>query len=414
MPKPIDNPQHISLLIPTRARPAYLQNLFDSLEATTQDKGLVDVWLYVDEDDAITREYIASGQHASYGFRINWMIGERSRTAGQMNNTLWQKCTSNAGIYMPFTDDLLLATPAWDQNIRAAFNCHPDRILLAYPDEATASGDQVTIAILSAQWINITGRIYTPYFPYWFDDSWVDQVAQMVGRKVKVSVQTNPQGGRGKTTRMRNLRFWGRYFHNLLDERIAEAEQLRRAIYPRDCPEYRANVEAGKRLAQHFRTQGQERDNARTIYTERMLSGPSAKLKPSEAYLAIEVGAVNHLFSKARALFVQQRYADALAMLDNIHYAALKFENLSSARTLCLEAMKRQTEWPEDLRLVPAGENPDALDPRLDPLSELRIRLMPVTLRVGLIGDLIINHPINQWPSVLGKFLAQYRRRHQG
>ncbi len=432
--KPIDNPKHISLLLPTRNRPAYLTKLFDSLEETTYDKSAVDIWGYVDDDDAVTQEFIRSGVHSRYSFKINWVIGERTKTQGEMLTILWRRSTTNAGIYFSGMDDCVFLTKNWDEIIRAAFDRYPDRIMLAYPDEATAQPGQVTLAILSAEWANITGKILTSYFPFWFDDAWLDQVAQMIQRKVQVDIQTNPLGNKGKTIRMRNLRFWGRFFHNTLDERIAEAALFRRAIYPEDSAEYLKSCKQGEELAQRFEQSVAWSNDENAIYTEWKLAGGSAQARPSERYLAVEAEAVNHLFGKARVLFGRGHFEKALVMLDNIHYASFKFQNLEYARALCLKSlgmydeahqaelaelalnsdteMSRQ-DWPEMRRLISVSENTAVTDLRLSPLSKLRIHLMPITLRLGIILSVVKSHPIYEWGPTFKELWVRYRRRRQ-
>ena len=52
----------IAILLSTRGRPDMLMEVFDSLRATTVRKDKVALWLYVDDDDRVTREAIDAGR----------------------------------------------------------------------------------------------------------------------------------------------------------------------------------------------------------------------------------------------------------------------------------------------------------------------------------------------------------------
>jgi tetratricopeptide (TPR) repeat protein len=231
---------------------------------------------------------------------------------------------------------------------------------------------------------------------------------------------------------MRNLRFWGRFFNNTLDERITEAALLRQAIYPEGSSEYWQSSMEGEKLAQRFELEVTRSSDEHAIYTERLFAGESARAKPTEKYLAIETEAVHHLFHTAKVLFGQGNFEKALARLNNIQYASLKFQNLEYTRALCLKSLGRYSEarqaelaelainshsqitgqdWPETLQLVTIGENPAIINPQLGPFSELRIRLMPVTLRLQVIGDVLASKPGHEWGTTFKELWARYRRR---
>jgi len=322
--KPIDNQQHISILIPTRGRPNYLKNVFDSIEDTTKDKSLVDVWIYVDDDDVATKQFIDTYPKDKYSFKIAYVFGPRTNTQGEMSNILREKCTTNPGIYMLTGDDYIFVTKYWDNIIREAFNRYPDRILLAYPVDPIVAPDQVTLIILSAEWTNILGRFLTEYFPFWSDDVWLDQVSQMIQRKIKLDMQMAPQGGKGKTPRMKNLLFWHRFFMNTMDERIEDANILRRALYPENSPEYYKNVEDGDRLAKRIIAESRKRRDSDLIFMERRLSAfPENSTSQADlSYLIAEADAINHLYKKLGPVINQGHFVEASNIWDNIMVAS--------------------------------------------------------------------------------------------
>jgi tetratricopeptide (TPR) repeat protein len=344
MGKPIDNPEHISLLLPTRGRPGPLKKVFDSLEANTLDKRLIDVWVYVDEDDELTRAFIHAQGGTKYGFDINWIVGERLHGgSARLANELWQKCTTNAGIYMGIADDYIFVKKFWDVLVRQAFTRCPDRILVAYPEDPTAAPGQITHVILSAEWLNLLGRFMPDYFPFWYSDTWIDQVAQLIQRKVKLDMRMEPQGGKGKTWGMKNLVFWNRFFNNMLDERISEADTLRRAIYLPDSPEYQKSVQEAQILIQQAQLKSIQTADATLIAMEENYALKSAADPIKEAlYFISETNALGLLFRKFYLLYAQNRIDESLGVLDDICRASLlKSNETAYMRSIGFETIRR-------------------------------------------------------------------------
>ena len=357
--KPINNPQYISILIPTRERPDYLRNLLDSIEETTKNKSLVDVWFYLDDDDYTTKQFIDARIIDKYSFKISYVFGPRTKTMGEMFNTLREKCTTNPGIYMPASDDYIYVTKNWDQIVRDAFNRYPDRILLAYADEPTTDSDVVIFVILSAEWTNLLGRILTEYFPFWYDDTWLDQVSQMVQRIIKLDIQMEPQGGRGKTPRMRNLLFWQRFFINTMEERIEDANILRRAIYTENSPEYYINLDEAKRLSNLFEKEFKKKRDDDLIFMEKYQSVYPENLT-SHAYLSyqiIEEDAINHLCEKLCLMINKGRFIEASNIWNNLIVSSKNLDSQHSCitwrkyvwylfRMMC-RALRHPSKYPE-------------------------------------------------------------------
>jgi hypothetical protein len=342
MVKPIDNPEHISLLLPTRGRPGPLEKVFDSLEANTLDKRLIDVWVYVDEDDEQTRAFINSKVWTRYGFDINWIVGEKLPGGpSRLVNELWQRCTTNAGIYMGIADDYIFVKKYWDVLVRQAFTRYPDRIAVAYPEDPTAPG-QITHVILSAEWLNLLGRFIPDYFPFWYGDAWIEQVAQLIQRKVKLDMRMEPQGGKGKTQGMKNLVFWDRFFNNMLDERINEADALRRAIYPPDSPEYQKSVQEAQVWIQQAQPKSIQKADATLIAMEENYALKSAADPRKDAsYFISETNALNILFRKFYLLYAQNRIDESLGVLDNICRASLlKSNETAYMRSMVLKRLE--------------------------------------------------------------------------
>ena len=83
------HPGEIAILCGTRGRPEMFAESLASLRATVRDKARTHLWVYVDEDDAVTRRAIESGAIPDPGLPLHWHIGPRTAGLGQMHQALW-------------------------------------------------------------------------------------------------------------------------------------------------------------------------------------------------------------------------------------------------------------------------------------------------------------------------------------
>lgn len=251
MPFPIQttvrDPGFISVLLATRGRPQFLAALFDSLLRTVADPGRLDVWMYVDADDEPTIAYVRDVASKQFPFELHMVDGPALATGGEMYNVLRARNTSGTGIYMFCTDKVNFRTAGWDVLVRQTFDAVPDRVAFAFPRDSFNKGRFGAFGFLSAEWANATGRLMTEYFPFWFDDTWINSVALMTGRMYVLDMDVDIEFAR--TNRMQNLSFWQRFYSVLYYERDREVEALLGAIRARSGDD--AYREAAVRGAQN-------------------------------------------------------------------------------------------------------------------------------------------------------------------
>jgi hypothetical protein len=344
-PPAVTDPDHISLLLPTRGRPQMLAQVFASLEQTIARKKQVAVWLYIDEDDRLTRDAIAAGQFEGFSFGIHWVIGERAAGLGEIHNLTWRACTSGSGIFMLHADDTLFVTPGWDDIIRAAFNKYPDRILAAHPHDPDLHEPTFQM-ILSAEWLAATGRFSTAYFPFWFDDIWLDQIGQIIGRRAQLPIKLGLIGGKGKTPRMRNVAFWTGFFNHTLDERVHAAKALQEKIQPASGAE-RDQIEHRSRAVIHqFHQENLNFSDLYGVFREERHSNLSYEQRQAfdERYFSLEARAVARLLAKAQAMIKAGRFEEALMVLEVISYSDLRSKYVNLLKAQCLRATERLSE----------------------------------------------------------------------
>jgi len=330
--KPISDPDLITVMIPTRNRVNTLQVFLDSLGKTTAQKDKVVVWLYVDEDDTASLEFLESVWVKSQPLRTNYLIGPQTISMSEMNHHLWQGSTHNSGIYLCATDDSMYITEGWDEIVRQAFNEYSDRLVLVYPDDPVTPG-LATIPILSAEWLNLVGHFSTEYFPFWYDDMWNDEIAQMIGRRVQIPMKVQPQGGKGLTPRMHNLPFWQNFYLCTIDERLASARELRKSI----CREGTREFEEGEKNAQIMA----EKFVMKHTYSvdhlkiaEPKYSDPIKMANPraQTLYAIIEAQAVAHLWIKYQDRSLRGDFRGARDVLNALDLAHQKSPSLETIR----------------------------------------------------------------------------------
>lgn len=175
-----NKPELISILVPTRGRPVeFLRMVKSALETATHAKR-VEVVAYLDEDDA-----------ANYSPRIigvNYIVGPQI-VLSEMWNTCFLEAKGN--ILMHCGDDIIFRTPGWDVTVRDTFAASKDKILLVHGDDCSPNTDALaTHGFMHRRWVETVGYLVPPYFSSDWNDVWLTEVADMVGRRVKIPIVT--------------------------------------------------------------------------------------------------------------------------------------------------------------------------------------------------------------------------------
>ena len=344
-PPPVTDKDHLSLLLPTRGRPEMLAQVFASLEQTVAQKNKVAVWLYIDHDDQVTMDAIQAGKFKGYTFGIHWVVGESAASLGEILNLTWRACTSGSGIFMMHVDDTLFVTPGWDDIIRAAFNKHPDRILVAYPHDPELHEPTFQM-ILSAEWLAVTERFSTGYFPFWFEDTWLDQIGQIIGRREQLPIKLGMIGGKGKTSRMRNVAFWTGFYNHTLDERVHLAKELLQQIHPKPCTEREQIEHASRAVIHRFHEETKNFSDLYAVFREERHSNLTAEQRDTldERYFILEARAVARLLAKVSFMIKAQRFEEALVVLQVVAYADIRPRFANVLKAECLRATGKPAE----------------------------------------------------------------------
>jgi len=151
----------ISLLLPTRQRPALVQRLFQSIVETTSRLDKVEVILYVDEDD------IGSQGLDSAEFRVVRIVGPML-TMGGYNSACLQRAQGEVIILA--NDDMVIRTHGWDDRVRAMHDEFEDRIYLGYANDLFKKSRFCTFPIISRRTCELLADPYPAAFRRAFID----------------------------------------------------------------------------------------------------------------------------------------------------------------------------------------------------------------------------------------------------
>ena len=358
MNTPQIHPGEICLIMATRGRPEMIAEVFTALKTFTVQKDKVSLWLYVDEDDAITRKAIDDGRLSDAGVQLHWHIGAQTSGLGEMHQILWRVSGRTAEIYMGLADDVRFNTPGWDNMLREVAAKFPNGIFLASPHDPMTA-DTCTYPIFGWRWLETLQQLFCGHFPFWYDDRWVHQIGQMANCYEELPIVLLSIGGKGRTRRMRDVPFWARFFQLTLDERKASARKLIDAMNfdPEKKDAALKNLE--QRAAELEKQQDQFSDLYAVFQEERFtLHTPEERRAFNPRYFEKEAGAVSRLMEFAQQRIAEKKYEEALKFLDGTLMSNLRVRQAQDMKVECLRALGRNAEaeklametlaaWPE-------------------------------------------------------------------
>jgi hypothetical protein len=359
-PFPAIRKGEISIVFTTRGHPGKIAEVFNSLRENTARKDLVQLWIYVDDDDLVTRQAIENKILPEPGFPVHWHIAPQTNELGKTLDILWKTSPRTSEVYVTTVDDIRFATQGWDEIVRAAFNEFPDGVLLGFPHDP-GNPLAVTYPIFGWRWLNTLNCLYIGYFAYWYDDRWVEEIARMTGRLKKMAMSFSPQGDeKGRTKRMRNLPFWARFMQLTLPERIQSARKLINVIHPHDDAARKAAMENLEREAATLRAEQEKFSDIYCVFQEERHSevAPEQRKTFSKLHFACETKAVQRLILIAQDFMAEKEFSEAMKCLDAVNFSDLRVRQVQEMKAECLRQLGRTAEaekiskenlaaWPE-------------------------------------------------------------------
>lgn len=111
---------------------------------------------------------------------------------------------------MPLANDMIVTALDWPERIFAVID-HLRSPAILHVDDPLHPGF-TTLPILHRGQIEVSKFFAAPWFPFWFTDTWWDEIAEFLGNRIAIDIGlTNPEG-RGKSHVLRDLKFWAEFF----------------------------------------------------------------------------------------------------------------------------------------------------------------------------------------------------------
>lgn len=221
----------ISILLPTRKRPENIVRLHKSALETADDPSQLEFIIAIDDDDTSYDQLMEDGLGNTLFFKV----------PRQVLSKYWNDCyqKSTGDILMHCGDDIIFRTPKWDKIVTDKFAEYPDHIVFVYGNDGSGvhDGKFGTHGFIHRKWAETVGYFVPPYFSSDYNDTWLNDVAKMIGRHKHVDILTeHMHPDLGKATydithqeRLKRHRedkvdtlYWSK-----LKERQADAEKLK-------------------------------------------------------------------------------------------------------------------------------------------------------------------------------------------
>lgn len=210
----------VSIIVPTRKRPEQLKRLLASIDNTAVAPPLVEIILGVDADD---HETLAVLKDLHTKVKVVAKVADAAPTLGELENRLAKFATGDAiGI---LADDMILTTKGWDGEIRKYTWMIPDRLGLMFFNDPSHPGFP-TYPVVTRTWYETLGYLVPHWFPFWWGDTWLDELGILVNRKYQLPCDIAEQEGRGHTNNIRDVAWWAEFFNETRELRLADADKI--------------------------------------------------------------------------------------------------------------------------------------------------------------------------------------------
>lgn len=168
-----------SLITPTRGRPLEFLEFIESVLETADNPEAVEIIAYVDDDDS------------SYD-RLTFPNTKVIRGARRKLSAYFTVDDCSGYIYSMTNDDVRFRTKGWDTIVLKEFDKFSDKIAVIYGEDGDPNPGKLnaTFPFIHKNWVEVTGHLVPPIFSNNFIDTWVSEIADMLGRKIKIDIVT--------------------------------------------------------------------------------------------------------------------------------------------------------------------------------------------------------------------------------
>lgn len=212
----------LAVCTPTRERSLALIGVVMSLWRQRAGQDDIRFIVGIDDDD---EKSLDACKRLGEEVPIHVSLAPRS-TLGEVSNRLFS-CAKDADAIVWATDRAFVITPGWDAIIAEAVTKLPNRVLWwSCPYEADCVMPIVTKRFAEAADYDLSPTI----FPFWFNDTWLQELDLMVSGGPSLKVQAAYAGQRAQTTRGRDFAFWYKVFAATRPQRWEKAEKIAKRL----------------------------------------------------------------------------------------------------------------------------------------------------------------------------------------
>jgi hypothetical protein len=232
----------VALVIATRGNSqTLLTTITRNLRGAVLDSTKVIVGL--DEDDPGLEDALAIVATFPHHANVKTAIGPRPDSIGAVYN----RCVAQepADIYLAGADDGIICTPGWDERILSVTERMPDFIGVVGCGKMPVESVLPATCAVTRPLIDRMGYFLQPYTPFWWMDTWLFEIAVMIGRMYPLELDFD-FGDWTKTRGMRDLTYWAQFFDDMRGERRALAETII------NDPEFKTDDPIKKQLLQRM------------------------------------------------------------------------------------------------------------------------------------------------------------------
>ena len=212
----------VALVIATRGNSQTLlktiaENLSGAVLASTK------VIVGLDEDDPGLEQAQAIVASFREDANVKAAIGPRPGSIGGVYN----RCVDQepADIYIVGADDAVFRTPGWDERILSVTERMPEFIGVVGCGKMPVDSMLPATCAVTRPLIDRMGYFLQPYTPFWWMDTWLFEIAVMIGRLYSLELELD-FGDWTKTRGMRDLTYWAQFFDDMRGQRRAIAEKI--------------------------------------------------------------------------------------------------------------------------------------------------------------------------------------------
>ena len=220
----------ISVLIPERGRPDSLWRLIQSLKDQAIFDENYEIVVGLDDDEWTPQQLAdAQGLYPS----VRFILAPRPATLGEKLNGL--AAISEGDLLLFIANDMVMETPEWPKKCRETARHLPSGMGVTYLRDPTHP-DHASFYMITRQMYETIGWFAAPWFPYWFIDTWMDELGILLSAKYEIDAELSAPDGNQRSERP-DLKFWCEFFDATRPMRFRDAMQLMGKIYGAQIPE---------------------------------------------------------------------------------------------------------------------------------------------------------------------------------